>query len=132
MSFVKMCKKALSYTLSVGMSLFVIGGLLWYEHITWHPAATSLSIPSLILEAEEQIPIEEVVESVEPTEAEMAEVEWLTKGIYFEARNQPMLGQFRVAEAIANRVRRSEWPNTYEGVIRQGEKRRNRCQFSFM
>lgn len=57
---------------------------------------------------------------------------WLALGIYFEARNEPEAGQLKVAAAILNRVHDPRWPNTIERVLRQGEEKRNRCQFSFM
>ncbi|MCA9366391.1 cell wall hydrolase [Candidatus Kaiserbacteria bacterium] len=57
---------------------------------------------------------------------------WLALGIYFEARGESYEGQRKVAEVILNRVTDKRWPNTVEGVIRQGEERLNRCQFSFM
>lgn len=60
------------------------------------------------------------------------EVSWLACAIYFEARNQSLPGQVAVAQSILNRVKNSDWPNTVEGVVRQGEERKHRCQYSFM
>lgn len=56
----------------------------------------------------------------------------LAKGIYFEARSENYEGQVRVARAILRRVDDPRWPNSIEAVLRQGEERRNRCQFSYM
>lgn len=50
----------------------------------------------------------------------------LAKAVYFEARGEPLEGQFAVAEVILNRVENSQWPNSICGVVKQG------CQFSFM
>lgn len=61
-----------------------------------------------------------------------SELSWLTCGVYFEARNQSVEGQYWVAQSILNRVEDPRWPNTIEGVIRQGEKRKHGCQYSFM
>ena len=60
------------------------------------------------------------------------ELHWLTKAIYFEARSEPPAGQLAVAIVVLNRVADQRWPDTVEGVVRQGEERRHRCQFSFM
>jgi spore germination cell wall hydrolase CwlJ-like protein len=61
-----------------------------------------------------------------------SELTWLACAVYFEARNQSVEGQYFVAQVILNRAQDPRWPNTIEGVVRQGEERRNRCQFSFM
>lgn len=60
--------------------------------------------------------------------------EWrcLQKAIYFEARGEPLAGQFAVAEVILNRVDSPNYPNSVCGVVRQGKERRTGCQFSFM
>ncbi|MEM9285748.1 MAG: cell wall hydrolase [Pseudomonadota bacterium] len=55
----------------------------------------------------------------------------LSQAIYFEARNQSVLGQIAVADVILNRVDHGRFPDTVCGVVFQGEERRNRCQFSF-
>lgn len=60
------------------------------------------------------------------------ELLWLACGVYFEARNQSTEGQYWVAQSILNRVQDSRWPNTIEGVVRQGEERKHKCQYSFM
>ena len=66
------------------------------------------------------------------TEAELREIHYFALGIYFEARGEPIKGQLRVAESIINRVKDPRWPKTFEAVIRQGEEKRNGCQYSFM
>ncbi|MEL6583928.1 MAG: cell wall hydrolase [Pseudomonadota bacterium] len=60
------------------------------------------------------------------------EWECLTQALYFEARGESISGQIAVAEVILNRVDDSRYPDSICGVIRQGEERRNRCQFSYM
>jgi spore germination cell wall hydrolase CwlJ-like protein len=60
------------------------------------------------------------------------ELHWLTKAVYFEARNESGAGQVAVAIIVLNRVADPRWPDTIEAVVRQGEERRHRCQFSFM
>jgi spore germination cell wall hydrolase CwlJ-like protein len=55
----------------------------------------------------------------------------LTEALYFEARGESLVGQVAVAEVILNRVDSKSYPNTVCGVVRQGESKRNACQFSF-
>lgn len=59
--------------------------------------------------------------------------EWycLSEALYFEARGESQAGQIAVAEVILNRVDAKIYPNTICGVIRQGQHRRNACQFSY-
>ena len=63
--------------------------------------------------------------------------ECLAKNIYFEARNEPFVGQFAVALVTLNRVHDSAFPNTicdvvYEGIhTASGFPKRDRCQFSW-
>lgn len=58
--------------------------------------------------------------------------ECLAKTIYFEARGESVAGQVAVAEVVLNRVDSRHWPNDICSVVRQGERQRHRCQFSFM
>jgi len=55
----------------------------------------------------------------------------LARGIYFEARGEPVRGQAAVAQVILNRVKNPAYPSTICGVVYQNKKWRNRCQFSF-
>ncbi len=59
------------------------------------------------------------------------ELTWLACAIYFEARSESFEGQYMVALSILARVRDRRWPNTIEKVVRQGEGRLHRCQYSF-
>lgn len=55
----------------------------------------------------------------------------LARGIYFEARGEPVKGQAAVAQVILNRVRNPHYPNSICGVVYQNQHWLNRCQFSF-
>lgn len=59
------------------------------------------------------------------------EITWLACAIYFEARGESLEGQYMVALSVLARVRDRRWPNTVEKVVRQGEGRLHRCQYSF-
>ena len=49
----------------------------------------------------------------------------LAIAIYWEARGEPIVGQFAVGQVILNRVKSKEWPNNICEVVTQ------RKQFSF-
>lgn len=56
----------------------------------------------------------------------------LTMAIYFEARDEPIEGQYAIAEVVMNRVAHPRFPNTVCAVVREGYKPGNNlCQFSF-
>jgi len=63
--------------------------------------------------------------------------ECLAKNIYFEARNEPFVGQFAVALVTLNRVHDTAFPNTVCDVVYEGQHttdgfpKRDRCQFSW-
>lgn len=59
------------------------------------------------------------------------ELTWLACAIYFEARGESLEGQRKVALSVLARVNDRRWPNTVEKVVRQGEGRLHRCQYSF-
>ncbi len=47
----------------------------------------------------------------------MIGLECLAVAVFFEARDQPIEGQFAVAEVVMNRVVDNRWPNTICGVV---------------
>ena len=55
----------------------------------------------------------------------------LAEAIYFEARGEPVAGQFAVAEVILNRVEDRQFPDTICEVVNQGTGRLHACQFSY-
>ena len=65
--------------------------------------------------------------------------ECLAKNIYFEAKNQPLMGQLAVAIVVMNRVEDHRFPNTVCEVVQQGPTLawtenfpvKNKCQFSW-
>jgi spore germination cell wall hydrolase CwlJ-like protein len=56
----------------------------------------------------------------------------LAMAVYFEARSEPIQGQYAVAEVIVNRKQDRRWPDTVCGVVKEdrGPKPWD-CQFSF-
>lgn len=59
-------------------------------------------------------------------------VECLADAVYYEAGFEPVEGQRAVAQVILNRVRDPNFPRSVCGVVFQGFKRDNGCQFSFV
>ena len=63
----------------------------------------------------------------------------LAKNIYFEAKNQPLIGQLAVAIVVMNRVEDRRFPSTVCEVVQQGPTLawtenfpvKNKCQFSW-
>jgi spore germination cell wall hydrolase CwlJ-like protein len=65
------------------------------------------------------------------------QIECLAENIYFEARNEPVKGQYAVAFVTMNRVKSKDFPNDICGVVKQKTQvqsigdRRVVCQFSW-
>ncbi len=59
------------------------------------------------------------------------DMECLSRAIYYEARNEPIVGQLAVAEVVLNRVRHRLYPNNVCGVVYEGSHRTTGCQFTF-
>lgn len=60
------------------------------------------------------------------------ELHCLALNIYFEARNQPELGQRAVGHVVLNRVQDKRFPGTICGVVQDGgNEKLHRCQFSW-
>ncbi|MCY4305797.1 MAG: cell wall hydrolase [Aestuariivita sp.] len=55
----------------------------------------------------------------------------LTEALYFEARGEPVRGQFAVAEVILNRVESVRFPDSICDVIDQGTGKLYQCQFTY-
>jgi N-acetylmuramoyl-L-alanine amidase len=86
------------------------------------------------------------------TEQNRPELYCLAQNIYFEAKSEPLAGQYAVADVVLNRVQDTRYPNTICEVVREGPVReswktrqhkdlapkervyypiKNRCQFSW-
>jgi spore germination cell wall hydrolase CwlJ-like protein len=64
------------------------------------------------------------------------DIDCMAEAIYYEARDQSVIGQLAIGVIIKNRKKHPDWPNTICGVVRQGDMRSgrltlNRCQFSY-
>lgn len=86
------------------------------------------------------------------SEENRPELYCLAQNVYFEAKSEPLAGQYAVADVVLNRVKDTRYPNTICEVVREGpikeswktrqhadlpdEERiyhpiKNRCQFSW-
>jgi spore germination cell wall hydrolase CwlJ-like protein len=68
--------------------------------------------------------------------ASPSEIYCMAEAIYFEARNQSLIGQIAVAIVVRNRMRDERYPSTACEVVRdgyywKGNPIRNKCQFSY-
>tara|TARA_R110000764_G_scaffold84463_2_gene165156 strand:- start:42 stop:434 length:393 start_codon:yes stop_codon:yes gene_type:complete len=56
----------------------------------------------------------------------------LAMNVYHEARGEPVIGQYAVAQVVMNRVQSDRFPDDICKVIHQGlHKGRHKCQFSW-
>ena len=86
------------------------------------------------------------------TESNQPELYCLAQNIYFEAKSEPLAGQYAVADVVLNRVKDIRYPNSICEVVKEGPTReswktrqhedispkeriyypvKNRCQFSW-
>jgi spore germination cell wall hydrolase CwlJ-like protein len=131
--FLTPCKYYMRYTLKFALAILYT---FWFVPISY---AQAITLPN-------------VVEGELYTESSHPELYCLAKNIYFEAKSEPIAGQYAVADVVLNRVKDSRFPNTicevvYEGPLReswQTKKQtdlddaeriyhpiRDRCQFSW-
>ena len=68
--------------------------------------------------------------TVEGSEDLYHQLECLAKNIYFESRNQPLIGKVAVAQVTLNRVKSDKFPGTICKVVEQTRSKRS-CQFSW-
>lgn len=68
---------------------------------------------------------------LEVARIQSAERRCLADAIYYESRNESMLGKLGVADVVLNRVKSPYYPDTICGVVYQGSERTTGCQFSF-
>ena len=55
----------------------------------------------------------------------------MATAVYFEARSEPLRGQYAVAQVVMNRVRSGAYPGDVCSVVYQNADWRDHCQFSF-
>ena len=131
--FLTTCKYYMRYTLKFALAILYT---FWFVPISY---AQAITLPN-------------VVEGELYTESSHPELYCLAKNIYFEAKSEPIAGQYAVADVVLNRVKDSRFPNTicevvYEGPLRESwqtkkqtdlddaeriyHPMRDRCQFSW-
>ena len=103
--FLTPCKYYMRYTLKFALAILYT---FWFVPISY---AQAITLPY-------------VVEGELYTESSHPELYCLAKNIYFEAKSEPIAGQYAVADVVLNRVKDSRFPNTicevvYEGPVRE-------------
>lgn len=109
-------------------------GPAYAEESTDSPASSPTPAATAALKGIELAALEVAAQSNAPRWSALAsekELRCLAEGIYFEARGEPLRGQFAVGRVIMNRVASDAYPNTICDVVYQNDHRQNRCQFSF-
>ena len=119
------CKKVAFSLLSVSLWVAVPMGLLVHNHFS-RPVAVQDSIGDLLRSLPELVPERKAEAKCQD------DLTWLACAVYFESRSESYDGQYMVAQTVLNRVEDPRWPNSVEAVVRQGEEKKNGCQFSFM
>lgn len=94
------------------------------ERVAIRPAIVEAAPPTTLPQALDHIALVE-------SRALDQEARCLAQAVYFEARSEPVEGQFAVAQVVLNRVKSRHWPDSVCAVVFQNEHRRHRCQFSF-
>ena len=54
------------------------------------------------------------------TEQNHPELYCLAQNVYFEAKSEPLAGQYAVADVVLNRVKDTRYPNTICEVVKEG------------
>lgn len=134
----KRVKSVLIRVINFVLTIAVVVGFLAYKPVVIQFADDPIGqFLKFELGAEVEIPhrfkyrsVYKVRKSKRPCDNELT---WLACAVYFEARGESEAGQYWLAQSIINRVASHKWPNTVEGVVRQGENHPERkCQYSFM
>lgn len=63
--------------------------------------------------------------------AMLYEVMCIAMAVYWEARGEPIEGQFAVGQVVINRMHDPRYPSDACSVVYEGGEVRNECQFSF-
>lgn len=106
----------------------IAGATIVYNPHTDKPAPVAEAV-------QEPAPVPSSVEALiaaDPALVELvAEHKCLSEALYFEARGEGAKGQVAVAEVIFQRLRSKKYPSSICGVVYQGQKSKDGCQFSF-
>ena len=124
----KVLQKAVKFLLSGLLTLAVLLGPLVYRELELLKLSNRVDQVANLIATDSDF----ASYTLDQPRCDIDEFTWLACGVYFEARNQEFRGQYYVAQVILNRVEDPRWPTSIEAVVRQGETKRNRCQFSFM
>ncbi|MEE9411575.1 MAG: cell wall hydrolase [Methylococcales bacterium] len=102
-------------------------------HISEQPIPTPKTVRFETVNMDTITTVQEEIKPEDPVkkQIDIAELHCLALNNYFEARGESTAGQHAVASVVLNRVKHKGFPDTICGVVKQGGKKLNRCQFSW-
>lgn len=109
----------------------IAGATIVYNPHTDKPAVVEVAATPALAPAPLPSSVEALI-AADPALVELvAEHKCLSEALYFEARGEGAKGQAAVAEVIFQRLRSKNYPSSICGVVYQGQKSKDGCQFSF-
>src|SRR5581483_11483404 len=104
-------KEAMSFAAMLGLPLLIVAGLISIAYLHFEHAAPDQEIAAARAEAAQR----EVLRA----ERRESDLECLAENVYFEARGEPIDGQFAVAEVTLNRTMAPNFPHTICAVVHE-------------
>ena len=104
-------KEHLSFAAMLAAPLLVVTGLVSFAYFHMEHAAPDEEIVAARAEAAQR--------EISRAQRRESDLECLAENIYFEARGEPLDGQFAVAEVTLNRTRAPNFPHTVCGVVHE-------------
>jgi len=101
----------MSFAAMLGLPLLIVAGLISLAYSHFEHAAPDQEIAAARAEAAQR----EVLRA----ERRESDLECLAENVYFEARGEPLDGQFAVAEVTLNRMRAPNFPHTVCAVVHE-------------
>jgi spore germination cell wall hydrolase CwlJ-like protein len=98
-------KELLSHLLVLGLPVLALAGIIRFAYVD-APRANPA-------------PIEAMQRQAAAAERRADELECLAENVYFEARGEPLAGQYAVAEVTLNRTHTAHFPHTICGVVHE-------------
>jgi spore germination cell wall hydrolase CwlJ-like protein len=115
----------LPFLAMLGLPVLVVAGIISFAYFSatrTEPAVALDGIPATLREAKR-------------AHRREADLECLAQNVYFEARGEPLAGQYAVAEVTLNRTRAANFPHTICAVVHEmrwdPSRRRNVADFSW-
>ena len=95
----------LSFLAMLGLPILAIAGIFWFAYLHGTRVAP--------------VPIEATQREARRAKRRESDLQCLAENIYFEARGEPLAGQYAVAEVTLNRTRAQNFPHTICSVVHE-------------